>query len=151
MSGEALICGVGVLRVALPLKHVDEAMRPLAVQALPAAPSFVLGVSVIRDQPVPVLDTAALLGTRHRGVPRRLVLLRLGERRVALTMDEILGLRDLDRLQQHQLPPLLRDAVGELVSAIGALDGGLLLALQAAFQLPESLWAEVDGVTGVAG
>jgi purine-binding chemotaxis protein CheW len=147
MSAEALICRVGRLRLALPLAHVVEALRPLPVQALARAPAFVRGLSVIRDEPVPVVDTATLLGTRHDAAPRRIVVLRAGSRRVALTMDEVLGVRPFDASHQPELPALLSDSVSELVSTIATLDGGLLLALQAAFRLPDSVWEDIEGRT----
>jgi purine-binding chemotaxis protein CheW len=153
MSAEALICRVGKVRLALPLIHVVEAMRPLPVEALAGAPRCVRGVSVIRDEPVPVVDTAALLGTRHDEAPKRLVLLRAGPRRVALTMDEVLGVLAVEALRRHAPPPLLRDAIGDVVSAISSLDGQLLLALQESLSLPEDVWAEIDRRTAerVAG
>ena len=153
MSAEALICRVGRVRLALPLAHVVEALRPLPVEPLASAPAFVRGVSVIRDEAVPVVDSAALLGARHDAAPRRIVVLRAGLRRVALTMDEVLGVHSFDASLRNELPALLRDAVGEVVSAIGTLDGDLLLALQASLRLPDEVWSEIDrrSKEGVAG
>jgi len=153
MGADALICRVGQVRLALPLTHVVEAMRALPVEALARAPGFVRGVALIRDEPVPVVDTAALLGASHEGAPRRLVLLRCGSRRVALTMDEVLGVRPLDALRRHEVPSLLSDSIGDRVSAIGSLDGQLLLALQDSLRLTDDVWTEIDRRTaeGVAG
>ena len=140
VSAEALFCRVGNVRLALPLPHVAEILRPLRLEPLARAPAFVRGVSIIRGQAVPVIDTAALLGVASDGSPRRLVRLRLGSRAVALTLDEVFGVHALDDARQDVLPPLLRDAVGEAVSAIAALDGELLWVLQHALSLPQDLW-----------
>ncbi|HEV8690505.1 MAG TPA: chemotaxis protein CheW [Ideonella sp.] len=147
MSADALICRVGGVRLALPLDHVCETLRPLPVQTLAGAPSFVRGTSVIRDVAVPIVDTGALLGATSGDAPRRVVLLRLGNRHVGLTMDEVFGVRALATGQPDALPPLLDGAVGSVVSAISALDGALLLVLQSALALPESVWPDIGAGT----
>src|SRR5215467_11854932 len=45
---------------ALPLGHVQEVLRPLPLQAVPGAPAFVCGVTVIRGGVMPVIDAAVL-------------------------------------------------------------------------------------------
>ena len=46
---------------ALPLVHVLEVMRPLPLEKVEPAPAFLLGLAVIRGEPLPVVDVAALL------------------------------------------------------------------------------------------
>ena len=48
---------------AVPAELAVETMRPLPVEGLPAAPSFVAGVALIRGVPTPVVDLAALVGS----------------------------------------------------------------------------------------
>ncbi len=124
---------------ALPLEAVVETMRPLPVNELPGAPPFVRGVSVIRGSPVPVVDVGGLLGDLQGYAPTRFVVVRLGERRAALALEEVLGLRELPPLQLSELPPLLRDAA-VVVPRIVALDAELLHVLSAARLVPDSVW-----------
>lgn len=108
------------------------------------APSFVLGVAIIRGSPVPVVDLAALVGTRSDR-PGRFVTLRVHERQVALAVDEVLGVRSLAVPLLGDLPPLLRGAQPEAVSTMGNLDGELLVVLANAQVVPDALWIALAG------
>ncbi len=70
-------------------------------------------------------------------------MLRLGERRVALAVEEVLGVRALPGATLHRLPPLLSEASRDAVSAIGALDDALLLALDTGRLVPQAVWDAV--------
>lgn len=149
MSGEStlrvLLCRLPACVIALPLEHVIETMRPLAIEPLSAtAPAFVKGVSVIRGLPVPVVDTARLLGAAAATGPtpsmgRRFVTVRSGGRTVALAFDEVIGIRTLPSDTVRELPPLLQRAESDAVTAIGALDDQLLIVLRTASIVPEDL------------
>jgi purine-binding chemotaxis protein CheW len=103
----------------------------------------VLGVSVIRGVPVPVVDTAKLLGAGGT-VAQRVVTLKIGERRVALAVDGVVGVRALPAVSLDDVPPLLRDAGDDTLAAIATLDDQLLLVLRGARIIPESLWQSLD-------
>jgi purine-binding chemotaxis protein CheW len=143
----ALLCRSRARILALPLSRVAETMRPLPLEPLPGAPPFVTGVSVIRAAPVPVVDAALLLGGGDSH-PRRLVTLTVGDRRVALAVDEVLGVRPLAAEALAELPPLLREAGSGVVEAIGTLDTELLLVLRSARLVPESVLAGIGGQGG---
>jgi len=127
---------------ALWISDVAEVMRPLPIERLGEMPFFVLGLSVIRGVPTPVVDATALLDPHPEGhaPPTRFVVMRLGERRVALAVGAVLGVRFLDGGTLQALPPLLRDASEQLVGALGTLDAQLLTVLQAGYLLPPSSW-----------
>ncbi len=136
----SLVCDVGGRRCAIALRHVVETMRPLSVHALSGAPPFVLGVTVVRGAPTPVVHVGRLLG--DDGVAcARFVLVRAGERRIALAVDGTIGIRTLPS-STHELPRLLRD-VG-VVSAIGSLDAEVLLVLETLRLVPDDTWAAID-------
>jgi purine-binding chemotaxis protein CheW len=137
----SLICRVGERLCALPLGHVVETMRPLPVEAIAGAPHFVLGLAVIRGVPVPVVDTAELLGAPATSV-NRFVTVTVGERWVALAVSSVLGVREVATGSLHELPPLLHEASADVVAAIGRLDAELLLVLNATRLLPADAWAE---------
>jgi len=139
-QGLALVCRARTRLCALPLAQVVETMRPLPVTPVSGAAPFVAGLSVIRGAPVPVVDLGALLSRSEPPSPTRFATLRLEGRRVALALEAILGVRDLPGTLAP-LPPLLADASSEAVSAIGRLDAELLLVLEAARIVPDSVWA----------
>ena len=132
----ALVCRIGTGLCALPLQHVVETLRPLPMAPLAGAPKYVLGVALIRGVAQPVIDVARLLGEQDAEITR-FVTLRIGERRVALAIGQIVGTRVLAREEMQELPPLLRDAGHGSLAALGKLDAELLLVLDSARLIPE--------------
>jgi purine-binding chemotaxis protein CheW len=115
---------------------VLEVMRPLPLESIEGAPHFVLGLAVIRGEPLPVVDVAALLSGERSTNVSRFVAVRVGDRHVALAVAEVLGTRTIERQLLGQTPPLLsRAAPG--VEALGTLDGALLATLDSARVLDE--------------
>ena len=133
----------GARMLALPIESVVETMRPLPVEPLAGAPSFVLGLAVIRGAAIPVVDVAELLGGAGE-TPGRFVTLRLGARRIALAVEAVLGLAALEPATLSRLPPLLDGAARGAVDSIGLLDAQLVLVLRAARVLPDEVWHLVD-------
>jgi purine-binding chemotaxis protein CheW len=138
-QSRTLVVGVKSRWCALPLTHVMEIMRPLPVEPISAVPSFVQGISIIRGIPTPVVDLGALLGM-PKVAADRFVTLRIGERQVALSVDSVLGVRELDVSKIGELPPLLQGASRDVIEAMGTLDEQLLVVLRAGWELPDEVW-----------
>jgi purine-binding chemotaxis protein CheW len=144
---------------AVPAELACETMRPLPVEGVPAAPSFVSGLALIRGVPTPVVDLAALVGSPgpvagsrgavERAEPGRFVTVRAGGRRVALAVDSVVGITTLPGDQVAELPAVLAEAASRGVTAVGALDGELLAVLDSARLVPEAVWRAVAGEAGV--
>lgn len=136
----SLVCRVGATRLcALPLAHVLETLRPQRLEPLNGAPPHVLGIALIRGVAQPVVDVARLLGERPGASHEvsRYVTLRVDERRVALAVGEVLGIRAIAQKDLQPLPPLLRHAAQGTVAALAAFDAELLLVLDSARLLPD--------------
>jgi purine-binding chemotaxis protein CheW len=133
------------------MEHVREVMRPCALDRLERAPAYVLGLGLIRGEMVPALDAAMLL-SGSPAVGTRFVVLRVGERRVALSVSEVLGVRALDEAELGELPPLVSSAA-DMVRAMAVLDGKLVEVLESArlLALAESELAEPELAQGQAG
>ncbi len=144
-DASCLMCLVQGRACALALRFVIEIMRPLPVVPLAGAPSFVLGVALIRGEPTPVVDAGALFTDQAGGGAGRYLHLKAGERRVALAVEAVIGVRRLPARVQ-ELPPLLRGASPLAVSAIGTLDAELLLVLQSARLVPDELLQAVGQI-----
>jgi purine-binding chemotaxis protein CheW len=114
---------------ALPIELVEETMRRLRIEPA-GTTAMVLGVAIIRGRPTPVVDTAKLVGTTSRGAARW-VTLRVGDRRVALAVDEVLDVR---ALPDGELPPLV---AGDVARALATLDRELVIVLDAARVIAE--------------
>jgi len=137
-----LMTRLGGRRVALPLLHAVETMRPLPIEPVADAPPFVRGLARIRGAAVPVVDGGLLVGDTPAPATR-LVLLRVDGRAVALAVDEVIGVATLDAGALAATPPLLQ-AEGERVDAIGVLDAELLLLLRTSRLIPDELWARLE-------
>ena len=130
-----LIARVGTLACAIPVEHVVETMRPLPIEPLGHDSDYVRGVAVIRGAPTIVIDTASLLGDVGKpsaGARSRFVVVRAGARTAALIVDEVREVRQIPAAELGALPPLARAAGGGTIQAIGAVDQGLLVVLEAA-------------------
>lgn len=137
---KALIVGLKSYVCAVPLSHVIETMRPLPIEPISGAPLFVQGISIIRGIPTPVVDLGAVLGTPNERA-ERFVTLRAGDKQVALSVNAVLGVRDLDTIMTiRELPPLLQRASKEVVETIGTLDEQMLMVLRASWELPDEVW-----------
>ena len=129
---------------ALNLDHVVEIMRPLPIKQVSGAPEMVCGLSVIRGVPVPVIALAALFHAGG-GASSRFVVVRTGGKRVALAVDEVLGIREFATSDFQAMPPLLKDATSGAVEKIAALDSESFFVLNTATIIPDEL---VESLTG---
>lgn len=146
-SGRLMLCIVRARTFALPVTHVLETMRPLPVQPIPGSLPFVRGLAIVRGEPVPVVDLAYLMDGK-RSSPDRWVTVRSGAAVAALEVDGILGIRTLPAETLRSLPPLLRNADAEIVSAMGALDADLLLVLDQGRLLSDGLSGQAQMMAG---
>jgi purine-binding chemotaxis protein CheW len=148
-QGEALIVTIGMRSCAIPIEHVAETMRPLAIEPIAGMPEFIKGVSLIRGVPIPVVDLGALLQTSDRSLASgRFVTLKVAARRAAVAVDSVVGLRKLDLREAGELPPLLRAAGAEMIDAIGTCDAQLLIVLRAMRIIPDEVWARLEAGEG---
>lgn len=139
-----LLVRAGGQLCALPLEHVDETMRPQPVRAVAGVPPFVRGVAMIRGLPVPVVDAASAIGQVEASSDgTRFVSLKIAERRVALAVDEVIGVRQINHSYLADVPPLLAGTSANIV-AIGALDSELLMVLRSGKLVPETTWTAIE-------
>jgi len=131
------VCGLMVC-------DVIETMRPLPVEPLANMPDFVRGITLIRGAAVPVIELAAVFDGHSSAPVARFVAVRAGERCVALAVESVIGVTELDQSRFEDLPPLLKSARTEAIQAIGTLDAELLVLLRASRLVPEAVWKNLD-------
>ncbi len=144
MSEKILVLRARRVVGGIPLASLAEIMRPLAAHPVPGSAPYLRGVSIIRGHPVPVVDLGGFLGAEGEAKPTRLVVVRAGDRSVALAVEEVLGIRDIEGSRLEALPPLLRDARPDVLASAGVLDGQFMLVLQAARCIPDDLWTRLE-------
>jgi purine-binding chemotaxis protein CheW len=121
---------------ALPLEQVIEVMRVLPVVPVDNPPPFSLGAALVRGEPLPVVDLAAVLGSPNDAY-RRFVRVRVRNRSVVLAVDDVLGIRRFDAGTLDRLPPLLQADDGHgAVAALAVRDRELYLVLDSSRLLP---------------
>src|SRR5690606_37276027 len=132
-----LLFSAGKKLCGLPLREVQEVMRPRELERNASLPAFVLGTCLVRQQPTPVIDVAALMGERSCQTTR-LITLALGQGPVALAVDSVLGTTRVDEQQFREATPLVcgdRD----VVSALTILDSKLVYLINSARLLPDDM------------
>jgi chemotaxis signal transduction protein len=129
---------------AISARHVDETMRPMKIVPLDKVPAFVLGLSVIRGTPYPIIDLRKILGRDTHELPKRLIALHVDRaRRVGVLVDEVLGLYPAHLLAFEPLPPIMEAAHAEVTESLATLDGELLRVLGKGRLVPEAVWQNV--------
>lgn len=85
------------LRIGLELARVERVIAAVAVTPLPGAPEIVLGAFNLHGEIVPVLDVRRRFSRPTRPVrpEDHFVLVRAGERDVALVADAVEGVREI--------------------------------------------------------
>ncbi len=145
-----LAVGAGARICALPLENVDEVMRPLPTEPVPGTPSFLRGLALIRGVPTPVVDLASLIDSSVSAPIGRYVTFRFDERRLALAVDGVFGLRRLRTCRLHALSPLFDAGGRACVASVAVCDRQLLFVLQAARIIPDELWNELGSAAALS-
>ncbi|HEX2016305.1 MAG TPA: chemotaxis protein CheW [Solirubrobacteraceae bacterium] len=106
----------------LPIEHVTEVAELGEVTPLPGAPSVIMGVRNLRGSVVPVASLAVLLGLSGDHSPQRLIVTEDDGRRLALAVEDVTDVTDIDAEPEPSESPLLHGAVLVDGVLIGLLD-----------------------------
>lgn len=131
---ELLLFRAGGELFALPLAAVEEAIEAPAIHTLPEMPTAMLGVFNLRERLVPTYSPGPSLGVGLAEPAGAALLVRSGERRVALAADDIEDVMELD-LSTLRDPPVVEDTDGILLGVarfgrdlVGILDADALIS-----------------------
>jgi purine-binding chemotaxis protein CheW len=145
LAEEFVVAHVAKRACAFRIADVVETMRPLPIERISGAASFVLGLSIVRGVPTPVVDLASWLGA-PASPAGRLLCVRAGSRVVALAVASVEGVSAIDTAALQAMPRLVHGARAEQVQLVGTLDADLLVVLDAARLLSEDAWPVPAGV-----
>lgn len=96
---------------------------------------------------MPVVGLQRFLSGTPAAHANRWVVLRLGERRAALTVDAVIGVAEVG----GEAPgPLLEAACGTAVEALATVDRELLLILHATRIVPDGAWSGLPSPEGTS-
>lgn len=148
MSGRgiAVVWTVGGRRYAFPLEAVIEVVRPLWVTPVPDAPEHVLGVIQLRQAVVPVFDLRARFDRTQSDFMymNRFVIVRVGDRSVALVVDEVIDLVEFGESDVHGRDAFATTTLPPVVAAVLRLDGQLVALLDLSSVVTASDLERVD-------
>ena len=115
---------VGGQSWALPLAAVERVVGMVAVSPLPESPAGIRGAINVGGEIVPVLDLDLRIGrpSPYRGPGARLVLAGTNTRRVALPVDDVLGVIAVERGRIG--PPVERSPAP--MAGVASLEDGVL-------------------------
>jgi len=102
-QGRVLMFRVGRELFAAELSAVEETIEPEELRAVPTVRGSLLGTMRLRDRLVPLHSPAAALGAPLAGATLALVA-RLGDRLVALAVDDVLDVLEVDFAQVRPAP-----------------------------------------------
>jgi purine-binding chemotaxis protein CheW len=125
---ELLLFRVGAESFAFDLAAAEEAVELESVHAVPDMPDAMLGVFDLRGRLIPVYSPSAMLCTPDSPTSGVLLLMRAGERRVGIVVDDV---EDVVVLEHGMLrPPPSADADG-LVLGVAFFGDALVTILDA--------------------
>lgn len=132
-SVELLLFRVGHELFAAPLASVDEVVELPAIRHLPEMADDMLGMFALRGRMIPIYSPSRSLGVSLGATPTAALVVRAGAHRVALAVDDVDDVLDLD-LGTLRDAPGVEDADGILLGVarrgrdlVAVLDGDALV------------------------
>lgn len=132
-SVELLLFRVGHELFAAPLRSVDEVVELPAIRHLPEMADDMLGMFALRGRMIPIYSPSRALGVSLGATPTAALVVRAGAHRVALAVDDVDDVLDLD-LGTLRDAPGVDDADGILLGVarrgrdlVAVLDGDALV------------------------
>ncbi len=112
---------------AFPLRTVLRVMHAIEIKRLPQAPEIISGIINLQGRIIPVADIRKRLGLAEREVDPddRLIIADTGKREVAILVDFVSGIRDIEPRQLSAATGTLSFA--EYLSGVAKVDDGLVL------------------------
>ena len=134
-------------RFGLPAADIQELRRAVAIVPLPKAPAVVEGLIDLRGTLVPVFEIRCRfrLPWKDVGLLDHLVIAHAKERLVALRVDRVLDLVDVDDREIEDARGLVPGT--DYVAGVARLEGGLVLIHDLATFLSAAEAAELDAAT----
>jgi purine-binding chemotaxis protein CheW len=124
--GQLVLFTLDEQRYALPLDIVERTVHMVAITPLPHAPEVALGVINVQGTIIPVLDVRRRfrLPLREPGAGDQLLIARSAHRTVALAVDEVTGVMELQ--EAGAVPPASILPAMEYVEGVVKLEDGLV-------------------------
>lgn len=142
IAGEQFVVArLGDIEYGIPVVAVDEVVRhPGVLARIPSTPGFVAGAMNLRGKPIPVIDQAQVFGIPEPGQPRRIIILRSGDRQAGFAVDAASELLTVTGAELRPAPALTigRTQVFDRIATLNR-DGRMILLMN-----PDMMLGEVE-------
>lgn len=127
MADQIVVFTLDELPYAFPLHTVLRVIHSIEIKHLPQAPAIISGIINLQGRIIPVADIRKRLGLDEREVDPddRLIIADTGKREVAILVDSVTGIRNIEQLQLSVAREILPFA--EHLSGVAKVDDGLVL------------------------
>ena len=127
MTDQIVVFTLDELLYALPLPAVVKVIHAIEIRYLPKAPEIIAGIINVKGQIIPVADIRKRFGLAAREIDPddRLIIADTGKREVAILVDTVTGIRDLEPGQLKQAGETLPFA--EYLKGVAKIDDELIL------------------------
>ena len=141
---ELLLFSVGRELFATPLSAVEEAIELAEIRPIPEMSASMLGVTELRGRMIPIYSPSRSLGVDLGAAPAAALIVHTGERRIALAVDDVEDVLELDLTELRDAPGT-DDLDGVLVGVarrgkalVAVVDGESLVVACLTDQVPET-------------
>ncbi len=127
MTDQIVVFALDEQPYALPLPAVVKVIHAVEITCLPKAPEIITGIIDVKGQIIPVADIRKRFGLpSHEIQPDdRLIIVQAGLRRIAILVDTVTGIRDLEPRQLELAAESF--PFGQHILGVGKVEDGLVV------------------------
>jgi len=122
---------VGDEEYAIDIMKIDSVSEMMKIMHLPGLPSFILGVSNLRGEVIPVINTRTKfsISEKENNLNDRIVVVYINDKKVGIVVDEVREVLTLTPEQISEPPSTVGGLKAKFISAIAKLEGRMLIIL----------------------
>ncbi len=122
---------VGDEEYAIDIMKIDSVSEMMKIMHLPGIPSFILGVSNLRGEVIPIIDTRTKfsLPEKESNSNDRVVVVYISDKKVGIVVDEVREVLTLTPEQISEPPTTVGGLKAKFISAIAKLEDRMLIIL----------------------
>lgn len=127
MINQIVVFTIDELFYALPLYSVVRVVHIVEITTLPKAPDIISGIINVAGRIIPVIDVRKRFGLASREInpDDQLVITDTGKRQIALLIDKVAGIKDIEPWQYVNTKETLPFA--EYISGVAKIEDDLIL------------------------
>ena len=128
---QVVVFNLGEEIYAVPVTRVQEIVRLQPITIIPRAPEYVLGMTNLRGQVIPVIDLVKRLGLGQvqQTKASRIMVAELPGQMVGMMVDNVISVAQLPRSKIEPPPPVVRSVDSQFIEGLSHYQDNLLILL----------------------